>query len=108
MGIAEDQQEQYDLCSADEEKFYRLMEDLKKFCVDHNLPAVVQIQQGRIKDAIAISGFRNIAKSRTCGRMLLFNRVLDVLFDDNLSQEDYNLLMDAMIRIMLRQNGGSK
>lgn len=108
VGIAEDQQEQYDLCSADEEKFYRLMEDLKKFCVDHNLPAVVQIQQGRIKDAIAISGFRNIAKSRTCGRMLLFNRVLDVLFDDNLSQEDYNLLMDAMIRIMLRQNGGSK
>ena len=108
VGIAEDQQEQYDLCSADEEKFYRLMEDLKKFCVDHNLPAVVQIQQGRIKDAIAISGFRNIAKSRTCGRMLLFNRVLDVLFDDHLSQEDYNLLMDAMIRIMLRQNGGSK
>ena len=108
VGIAEDQQEQYDLCSADEEKFYRLMEDLKKFCVDHNLPAIVQIQQGRIKDAIAISGFRNIAKSRTCGRMLLFNRVLDVLFDDNLSQEDYNLLMDAMIRIMLRQNGGSK
>ena len=108
VGIAEDQQEQYDLCSADEEKFYRLMEDLKKFCVDHNLPAVVQIQQGRLKDAIAISGFRNIAKSRTCGRMLLLNRVLDVLFDDNLSQEDYSILMNAVVRVMLHQCGGNQ
>ena len=108
VGIAEDQQEQYDLCSADEEKFYKLMEDLKKFCVEHNLPAVVQIQQARVKDAIAISGFRNIAKSRTCGRMLLFNRILDILFEDNLTQEDYSILMNAVVRVMLHQCGGNQ
>ena len=108
VGIAEDQQEQYDLSSADEEKFYKLMEDLKKFCVDHNLPAVVQIQQARVKEAIAISGFRNIAKSRTCGRMLLFNRILDILFEDNLTQEDYSILMNAVVRVMLHQCGGNQ
>ena len=108
VGIAEDQQEQYDLSSAEEEKFYRLMEDLKKFCVDHNLPAVVQIQQARINEVIAISGFRNIAKSRTCGRMLLFNRILDILFEDGLTQEDYSILMDAVVRVMLHQSGGAQ
>lgn len=108
VGIAEDQQEQYDLSPADEKEFYRLMEDLKKFCVDHNLPAVVQIQQARINEAIAISGFRNIAKSRTCGRMLLFNRILDILFEDNLTKEDYSILMDAVVRVMLHQSGGAQ
>ena len=108
VGIAEDQQEQYDLSSAEEEKFYRLMEDLKKFCVDHNLPAVVQIQQARVKEAIALSGFRNIAKSRTCGRMLLFNRIMDILFEDKLTKEDYSILMDAVVRVMLHQCGGNQ
>lgn len=108
VGIAEDQQEQYDLSLADEKEFHRLMEDLKKFCVGHNLPAVVQIQEARINEAIAISGFRNIAKSRTCGRMLLFNRIFDILFEDNLTQEDYSILMDAVVRVMLHQSGGAQ
>ena len=38
----------------------------------------------------------------------LFNRILDILFEDNLTQEDYSILMDAVVRVMLHQSGGAQ
>ena len=83
-----------------------LLQSLKKLCEKWNIPAIVQIQQWRKDDKIAVAGFRHIDPLRAFGHMLVFNQAFDVIFRDATSQEDLDKLTLLLMQLHQKNQGG--
>lgn len=83
-----------------------LLQSLKKLCEKWNIPAIVQIQQWRKDNKIAVAGFRHIDPLRAFGHMLVFSQAFDVIFRDATSQEDLDKLTLLLMQLHQKNQGG--